>query len=85
MKTYLDCIPCFMNQALNAGRIATRDEKKVKNLLDEVGMLIKEIPMEHTPPETGAIIYRKISEITNNNDPYKEIKAKNISHALHLY
>ena len=85
MKTYLDCLPCFLNQALRAGRIATNDEKKIKELLDEVGAMIKEIPMENTPPETGAIIYRKISEITNNNDPYKEIKAKNISHALHLY
>lgn len=74
-----------MNQALRAGRIATNNEKKIKKLLDEVGLMIKDIPMEHTPPETGKIIYRKISEITNNNDPYKEIKEKNIEHALRLY
>ena len=74
-----------MNQALRAGRIATNDEKKIKKLLDEVGMLIQQIPMENTPPETGEIIYRKISEITGNKDPYKNIKAKNISHALNLY
>ena len=74
-----------MNQALRAGRIATKNEEKIKKLLDEVGLMIKDIPMENTPPETGAIIYRKIYEITDNNDPYKEIKAKNISHALHLY
>ena len=85
MKTYLDCLPCFMNQALRAGRIATNNEEKIKKLLDEVGLMIKDIPMEHTPPETGKIIYRKISEITNNNDPYKEIKEKNIEHALRLY
>ena len=85
MKTYLDCLPCFLNQALRAGRIATNDETKIKELLDEVGAMIKEIPMENTPPETGAIIYRKISEITGNNDPYKSIKEKNIAHALQLY
>ena len=85
MKTYLDCLPCFMNQALRAGRIATNDEKKIKKLLDEVGKLIQQIPMEHTPPENGEIIYRKICEITGNKDPYKNIKAKNISHALNLY
>ncbi len=85
MKTYLDCLPCFMNQALRAGRVATNDEKKIKKLLDEIGMLIGKIPMEHTPPETGAIIYRRVSEITGNADPYREIKEKNISQALSLY
>jgi len=85
MKTYLDCLPCFLNQALRAGRIATNDETKIKKLLDEVGAMIKEIPMENTPPETGAIIYQKISEITGNFDPYKAMKEKNIAHALHLY
>ncbi len=85
MKTYLDCLPCFMNQALRAGRIATNDEHKIKRLLDEVGMLIPKIPLEHTPPETGALIYKKVSEITGNDDPYKNIKQKNIEHAMHLY
>lgn len=85
MKTYLDCLPCFMNQALRAGRIATKDEHKIKQLLDEVGTLIQEIPMENTPPETGELIYKKVSEITGNYDPYKKIKTKNIEHALHLY
>ncbi len=85
MKTYLDCLPCFLNQALRAGRIATNDETKIKELLDEVGAMIKQIPMENTPPETGAIIYKKISEITGNYDPYKAMKKTNIEHALHLY
>ncbi len=85
MKTYLECLPCFMNQALRTGRIATNDEHKIKKILDEVGMMIQKIPMENTPPETGEIIYRKISKITGNKDPYKNIKAKNISHALNLY
>ena len=85
MKTYLECIPCFMNQALRAGRIATNDEYKIKKLLDEVGMLIQKIPMKNTPPETGALIYKMVSEITGNSDPYKKIKEKNIRHALHLY
>jgi len=85
MKTYLECLPCFMNQALRAGRIATNDERKIKKLLDEVGKLIEKIPLENTPPETGAIIYKKVSEITDNHDPYKAIKEKNILHAMQLY
>lgn len=84
MKTYLDCLPCFVNQALRAGRIATNDENKIKKLLDEVGMMIQKIPMENTPPETGALIYKRICEITGNFDPYEKIKKLNIKHALSM-
>ena len=85
MKTYLDCLPCFMNQALRAGRIATKDEKKIKTLLDDVGCMIKDIPMDSTPPETGELIYQKVREITGVEDPYKKIKESNIKEALTLY
>ena len=85
MKTYLDCIPCFFNQALRAGRIATDDEGKIKRILDEIGTALKDIPLESTPPETGRLIYKKVREITGNYDPYKEIKIENTHKALSLY
>ena len=85
MKTYLDCFPCFMEQALRAGRIATNDEKKIKRLLDEVGRMLSSIPLESTPPESGKVIYQKVSEITGISDPYKEIKGESTEKALTLY
>lgn len=85
MKTYLDCFPCFLNQALRAGRIATDDEKAIKRLLDEVGMMLRDIPIESTPPESGRLIYEKVREITGNIDPFKEIKNESTQKALSLY
>lgn len=85
MKTYLECLPCFVQQALRAGKMATNDEFVLKKILDEVGCMLKEIPLTNTPPETGDLIYQKISQITGNIDPYKQIKQENISHALQLY
>ncbi|MFO7760214.1 MAG: ARMT1-like domain-containing protein [Dissulfuribacterales bacterium] len=85
MRTYLDCYPCFLAQALRAGRIATNDENKIKRLLDELGMMLKDIPLESTPPENGRLIYKKVSEITGNLDPYKEIKKESTNKALALY
>ncbi len=85
MKTYLDCFPCFLSQALRAARIATDDEMKIKRVLDEVGMMLKDIPLDSTPPETGRLIYRIVREITGNNDPYKEIKEESTKVALGLY
>jgi len=85
MKTYLECFPCFLNQAFRAARIATDDEKKIKKVLDEVGMMLRDIPLESTPPESGRLIYQKVVEITGNLDPYREIKNETTKKALSLY
>ncbi len=85
MRTFLDCFPCIMNQALRTGRIATNDEQKIKQLLDEIGASFRNLPMENTPVESGAIIYNKIREITGVEDPYKKIKQESIRDALGLY
>lgn len=85
MKTYLDCLPCFLNQALRAARIATDDEKMIKTILDEVGMMLKNIPLDSSPPESGRLIYRKVKEITGNLDPYNKIKKESTQKALSLY
>ena len=85
MKTYLDCIPCFLNQALRAGRIATNDEKKIKTLLDEVAMMLRDIPLDSPPPKSARRIYQKITEITGNPDPYRKIKDESTRKALALY
>ena len=85
MKTYLDCFPCFLNQALRAARIATDDQQKIKMVLDEVGMMLQNISLESTPPESGRLIYQKVHEITGNPDPYREVKRRSTKEALSLY
>ena len=85
MRTFLDCYPCFLNQALRAGRLATDDEAQIKRLLDEVGCMLKTIPLENSPAQTGRLVYRKVREVTANPDPYRQIKKRNIQKALGLY
>lgn len=85
LQTYFDCFPCFIDQALRAGRMATDDERKIKRLLDEVGMMLKDIRLESTPPETARLIYQKVKKITGKSDPYRKIKKENTAKALTLY
>lgn len=85
MRTYLECIPCFMQQAYRTAKLATDDEEKIKEVLNSVGEMVKSISLENTPPETGNIVYQKIREITGNDDPYQKIKKDNIDEALSLY
>ena len=65
--------------------MATDDEKEIKALLDEVGMMLRDIPPESTPPETAQLIQRKIRETIGNSDPYKDIKDQNTENSLKLY
>ena len=74
MKTYLDCIPCFMQQALMAGRMTAKNKEQVKLILDKVSELVPNFSLENTPAEYGAEVYRIIKDITGVADPYKQIK-----------
>lgn len=85
MKTYLDCFPCFLNQALRAARMATSDERRIKKVIDAVGMMLQHISLDSTPPESGRRIYQTVHEITGNPDPYREIKTQSTREALVLY
>jgi uncharacterized protein with ATP-grasp and redox domains len=85
VKSCLDCIPCFFDQALRIGRMATDDEEKIKKLLDEIGAALKDIPLESTPPEAGRVIQRKVREIIGTTDPYKDIKNESTKESLRLY
>lgn len=85
MKTYLDCFPCFMTQALRAARLATSDETKIKIILDQVGCKIKEMSANATPAENGAKVYEIVRNVTGVNDSYKQIKQNSIKEAKQMY
>jgi len=63
----------------------TSDEEKIHQILSEVSLTLPKIPFKATPPEIGREVYRIISRITGNKDPYREIKERCIHQALSLY
>jgi len=85
MKTYLDCIPCFFRSGLEAARMATGDEKKQREVLDEIAKELPRIPLDSTPPEMGRRIHKIIRRVTGLSDPYKKIKDKYNKISLELY
>ena len=85
MRTYLDCIPCFYRQALDAARIAGTDEIKQKQIVDKISQLIPDFPLEASPPEMGRAIYSLVGKISGVKDPFKEIKEDSNKFALKLY
>ena len=85
MKTYLDCIPCFFRQALAAARMSSADEMVHRRVLNSISLMIPDLALNATPPEIAQQVYRTIYEITGNNDPYSEAKARANEQALSLY
>ena len=85
MKTYLECIPCFYRQALDAARISGADEFVQKKIIDEVSQLIPNFALEITPPEMGREIYNLVGKMSGVKDPFKEIKENSNKFALNLY
>jgi len=85
MNTYLDCIPCFLKQALRAVRAVTHDERTAKLVVEKVSKLIPDIPFNQPPPETARLVYSIVQEITGVADPFKTYKNKSIEQALSLY
>lgn len=74
MKVYLDCLPCFLRQALAAARRVTNDERRQRGVLDRVALAIPSFPLDATPVDLGREVYRIVRETTGIDDPYREAK-----------
>ncbi len=84
MKTYLDCIPCFIRQTLDACRKVTDDEIVIASTLKKAMQEIIDFDLNKTPPEMAQKIHRIIRQETNNSDPYKELKIQSNERALEI-
>ena len=85
MKTYLECIPCFFKQALEAARLSGATNRTQKKILDAVALSIPKFPLSSCPPEMARIIYGVVKKVTARDDPYAKIKEKSNKLALKAY
>lgn len=84
MKTYVDCIPCFVNQTLSVLRKISPDETVHEKTLRTVLCLLSEMDPRLPPPATAQRIYRTIREATGNGDPFVREKAAHNRFAMSL-
>lgn len=85
MKTYLDCFPCFVRQALEASRMAGADEALQHRVLLRTMEHLATMGGSETPPEIGYLIHRMVRQSTGVDDPYRDLKAVSTTQALALY
>jgi uncharacterized protein with ATP-grasp and redox domains len=85
MRTYLDCYPCFLRQALEAARQLGADQYKQKIVLERVLELLGSVELSRTPPEIGDRVHRLIRRELGDGDPYRSFKEKATREALAVY
>jgi damage-control phosphatase, subfamily I len=74
MKTCIDCLPCFLRQALDAARMVSPEPVIHERIIREVVRWIGEMDLHESPPVTAQRIHRRLREITGVEDPYRAAK-----------
>ncbi|MEW6351311.1 MAG: ARMT1-like domain-containing protein [Thermodesulfobacteriota bacterium] len=76
MHAHLDCLPCFVRQALDAARLATTDESLHEEIVREVMRTAAACDLSVPSPVTMGGVYRMVRERSANPDPYREVKER---------
>lgn len=74
MRTYYECLPCFVNQALGALKNCDATSDQTMKTMRSVFCELADIDYEAPPPVTAQKIHRMISKIVGNKDPYAHQK-----------
>ncbi len=85
MRTYYDCYPCFLRQALSAARRVGADDLEQSAVVQQVLTLLRKIQPDATPPEIAYRVHRIVRDTITAPDPYEEAKAKSTVDALAIY
>jgi len=84
VRTFVDCIPCFLDQALRAARMASDDPTVHEEVVRRVAARVGDLDLSRTPPEMGRIIHRIVRSTTGEPDPYLSVKRSFTGAALDL-
>ena len=85
MRTYLDCIPCFIKSALEMARLVDGNEILHKEILDEVTRMVPDFSLGCSPPEMARGIHKVMERRFGDKDIYASIKKESNRKALALY
>lgn len=78
MKIKLDCLPCICRQVLESARMATDDEKLIREIMNKYAKIIPEIDDNTMAPIVAGKMQEFIKTKTGVSDPYKEFKNRNL-------
>jgi uncharacterized protein with ATP-grasp and redox domains len=84
MRTYHDCIPCFIKQAKEATKECGLDDQSAAGLMRRTLELVSKMDWSVPPPVIARDVQRLIREISGDPDPYLHKKTSATEEALAL-
>lgn len=84
MRTDLECMACFIGQALSAARLSTDDPELHQQAVRKAGGLLSGLDLSLSPPENAVRVYALVAELTGAPDPFSRIKKESNELALRL-
>ncbi len=85
MKTFLDCFPCFLKQAIECARLSSDDPHIHRKTADRIMKILLNLDAGLSPPSIAREVYAEIKNITGNEDPYCQIKKKDNRQMMDMY
>jgi hypothetical protein len=85
MRVNVECIPCFFRQALKTARLAGASTEQQEQILLGFSKTLSGLSLEVSPPELSRHLYRLVSDVTGNPDPFKELKERSNALVLEAY
>lgn len=76
MKLYLECLPCYIRQALEAAKMITDDRKVQEEILRESLITASGFDIEDVGLTIHSKIQRIIKKLAPDEDPYRKVKEK---------
>jgi uncharacterized protein with ATP-grasp and redox domains len=84
MRTSLECIPCFVRQALDALRQVCDHDAEIERILKVVLTEIAVFDRALSPPDMGRVIHAVVRQELGHPDPYRAIKQRSTQEALRV-
>lgn len=79
------CASCLHKQCLNEILLATNNKNLQDRAIGEVDKILEKMgTKEYISAMVGTLVHKKVYEITQNPDPYKNLKSVSNEHAMEL-
>ena len=85
MRMGLECVTCFIRQAVKASRAAGAVREATERAVREVMRVLLREGWDRSPPEVARPVYRAIRSALGVNDPYREVKRRSNEEMMALY
>ena len=82
MKTYHECVPCFINQVIRS--LPQIDEALHEDVLRDTLKALSDIDFSLSPPEMVKVVFDVIEHYSGGKDLYAELKIKSNNYILNL-